>query len=204
MFYTARPLGRRWMLRADRRPTTLDPHRAVDPHTMHNFDSALSAAPAWLRQKYGAVCGKNVTRTSWRDRSDTTTISDGAPDCGGGASVLAAPGAPVAASDDEGGDPDPEPEPHRRAHRYTQRTHDPRGARLLPLSRVTADTSLPRSSIYALIQKGAFPPPLKIGRSSRWLADEIDAWLSERVASRDGPAPRTHQPSTTWTTGLAR
>ncbi|WP_409438259.1 helix-turn-helix transcriptional regulator [Scandinavium sp.] len=34
--------------------------------------------------------------------------------------------------------------------------------------------------IYAQIQKGQFPKPLKLGRSSRWKYSEICDWL-ERV-----------------------
>ena len=42
-----------------------------------------------------------------------------------------------------------------------------------------------RSRIYALIDEGKFPSPIKIGRSSRWLKAEIDAWIAEQVAARE-------------------
>ncbi|AHK20253.1 AlpA family protein [Yersinia ruckeri] len=35
--------------------------------------------------------------------------------------------------------------------------------------------------IYRLIKDGAFPKPIKLGRSSRWLQSEVEAWLQERI-----------------------
>jgi len=49
-----------------------------------------------------------------------------------------------------------------------------------------ADTAsligMSRSSIYAMLsdQAANFPRPLKIGRRTRFLADEIDAWIASR------------------------
>ncbi len=34
-----------------------------------------------------------------------------------------------------------------------------------------------RSTIHAWVQKGLFPEPIKLGRSSRWLTSEVDAWI---------------------------
>ncbi|WP_313080514.1 MULTISPECIES: AlpA family transcriptional regulator [Enterobacteriaceae] len=36
--------------------------------------------------------------------------------------------------------------------------------------------------IYRLIKGGIFPKPIKLGRSSRWLQSEVEAWLQERIA----------------------
>ncbi|WP_370602822.1 helix-turn-helix transcriptional regulator [Escherichia coli] len=36
--------------------------------------------------------------------------------------------------------------------------------------------------IYRLIKDGIFPKPIKLGRSSRWLQSEVEAWLQERIA----------------------
>jgi prophage regulatory protein len=41
-----------------------------------------------------------------------------------------------------------------------------------------------RSRVYALIDEGDFPPPIKIGRSSRWLKSEIDSWIAAQAAAR--------------------
>lgn len=49
---------------------------------------------------------------------------------------------------------------------------------------LAAYVAMGRSRIYALINEGKFPRPLKIGRSSRWLKSEIDMWISEQVAAR--------------------
>ncbi|EEW1631421.1 AlpA family transcriptional regulator [Escherichia coli] len=39
--------------------------------------------------------------------------------------------------------------------------------------------------IYRLIKDGIFPKPIKLGRSSRWLQSEVEAWLQARIdASR--------------------
>ncbi|MFB4494370.1 helix-turn-helix transcriptional regulator [Enterobacter hormaechei subsp. oharae] len=35
--------------------------------------------------------------------------------------------------------------------------------------------------IYKLIKDGTFPKPIKLGRSSRWLKSEVEAWLQERI-----------------------
>ena len=51
------------------------------------------------------------------------------------------------------------------------------GPRLLPFHEVRAQVSLCRTSIYEMIGRGAFPKPAKIGRASRWLSTEIDAWV---------------------------
>lgn len=39
---------------------------------------------------------------------------------------------------------------------------------------------------YKLIQDGFFPKPIKLGRSSRWLKSEVEAWMQQRISnSRD-------------------
>lgn len=51
---------------------------------------------------------------------------------------------------------------------------------------VEARTGLSRSTIYAKIAQGCFPRPVKLGeRAVGFIASEIDAWLSKRVAARD-------------------
>ena len=49
---------------------------------------------------------------------------------------------------------------------------------------VQARTGLPKSSIYALMAKGAFPKPIKIGaRAVGWLDSDIDAWIEAQVSA---------------------
>lgn len=40
-----------------------------------------------------------------------------------------------------------------------------------------------RSTIYAWISQGRFPCPRKLGRSSRWLVSEVDAWVRARTGA---------------------
>ena len=55
--------------------------------------------------------------------------------------------------------------------------------RLLKINEVMDRTSLSRSTIYALIEKGKFPSQRKLGRKcSRWVESEIDAWTREIAA----------------------
>lgn len=48
-------------------------------------------------------------------------------------------------------------------------------------------TGLPRSTIYARIQQGTFPKPIKISEKSvGWLENEIAEWQQARIKVRDG------------------
>lgn len=52
---------------------------------------------------------------------------------------------------------------------------------------VEVSTGLSRSSIYRLAANGQFPKPISLGpRAVGWRADEIDRWIEERTAARDG------------------
>lgn len=53
--------------------------------------------------------------------------------------------------------------------------------RLLKLRDVEEAVGLCRASIYARIQSGEFPAPVKIGRSSRWPATEVDQWIDSQI-----------------------
>src|SRR5262249_1728924 len=57
-------------------------------------------------------------------------------------------------------------------------------SRLLSFDDVRARVSLSRTTLYALIRSNAFPEPVKIGRSSRWLASEIERWVGGLAVSR--------------------
>jgi prophage regulatory protein len=65
----------------------------------------------------------------------------------------------------------------------------PDGERLLPIDEVVARTSLSRSEIYRRIALGEFPHPIRLSGSTRsrggrvaFVASEIDAWITARVA----------------------
>jgi len=51
---------------------------------------------------------------------------------------------------------------------------------LLRLPRVMQETALGRSSIYAAISEGRFPPPVRIGRRAvAWRKEDIEAWKAK-------------------------
>src|SRR5689334_7770116 len=57
--------------------------------------------------------------------------------------------------------------------------------RLIKLPDVERLTGLRRSAIYERIQRGAFPPSVKVGkRSSTWSEAAIQAWIADRVTGR--------------------
>lgn len=57
--------------------------------------------------------------------------------------------------------------------------------RFLRRPAVEAITGLSRSTIYSLMQSGAFPRPVRIGdRAVAWPEVEIEAWISERLQDR--------------------
>lgn len=134
----------------------------------------------------------------------STAISNGMPNCGGGdistdvagASTGVTDGPEVAASDDDdGGDGDGEParrSPLKKPspsgkHRNVTATADafqsPHSL-LWALPAVTNSVAICRSQLYLLIQRGEFPEPIKLGRSSRWLASEVHAWVHQKAATR--------------------
>ncbi|EKK3982101.1 AlpA family transcriptional regulator [Cronobacter sakazakii] len=56
---------------------------------------------------------------------------------------------------------------------------------LVDMRFITKLTGLTDKWFYKLIKDGAFPKPVKLGRSSRWLQSEVEAWLQARIdASR--------------------
>jgi len=63
-------------------------------------------------------------------------------------------------------------------------------AEILRRPEVSRRTGLGRSAIYAAIQEGRFPRPVKIGpRAVGWVLAEIDTWCVERIKARDRAEP---------------
>lgn len=58
------------------------------------------------------------------------------------------------------------------------------GPVLMTLDEVCDLTRRSSSTIYADMDKGIFPEPLKLGSSSRWLKTEVLAYIAEQVAKR--------------------
>ncbi len=58
--------------------------------------------------------------------------------------------------------------------------------KLLRLPEVESVTGVRRSYIYAKIQTGDFPKPVKIGpKATAWPSSEIQDWIAARIAERD-------------------
>ncbi len=53
----------------------------------------------------------------------------------------------------------------------------------LRLRDVLAQTGDSKSGLYKMIKDGQFPAPFHVGRSSRWLQCDVDAWLAARSGS---------------------
>lgn len=53
---------------------------------------------------------------------------------------------------------------------------------LVTMAFITQFTGLTDKWFYKLIKDGEFPKPIKLGRSSRWLESEVEAWLQQRIA----------------------
>ena len=56
---------------------------------------------------------------------------------------------------------------------------------LLPLKDVRARVGIGTAAIYDRMAKGTFPKPCKVGTRSLWVESEIEAWVAERIASRN-------------------
>ena len=77
--------------------------------------------------------------------------------------------------------------------------------RLLRRPEVESITGLSRAGIYAKMQKGEFPAPVRLGSNSvAWRVADIEAWIeslpparlgrSSRAASRAAADPETNTP----------
>lgn len=56
--------------------------------------------------------------------------------------------------------------------------------RFLRLPEVTHVTGLSKATIYRQAKSGEFPSPRKIGaRASAWLSNEVEAWMTARLAT---------------------
>lgn len=126
-------------------------------------------------------CAKMAKTWAAQERATSLkslSITDDMPEAGGGGASAAGVAPEVAASDDDdGGDPDPEPA-RRRPHQHTF------APALLGFASVSHYVGFGRSRIYQLINAGEFPPPVKIGKSSRWVKAEIDSWIGSHSAQR--------------------
>ena len=125
--------------------------------------------------------GTLFRKSTGRDHAPALSISDDMPEAGGGGESAAAP--EVAASDDDDGDGDGDPDSDRRRPR-SKTSHPSFPPALLAFEPLSHYVSFGRSRIYQLIAAGEFPQPIKVGKSSRWVKAEIDAWISKQATSQ--------------------
>ena len=53
--------------------------------------------------------------------------------------------------------------------------------RLLRRTEITALTGLARTTIYDMVRRGDFPPPLRLSRNyAAWREDDVQDWLNSR------------------------
>lgn len=57
---------------------------------------------------------------------------------------------------------------------------------LVDMAFITTYTEMTDKWFYKLISEGLFPKPIKLGRSSRWLKSEVEAWVQQRIAYSRG------------------
>ena len=56
--------------------------------------------------------------------------------------------------------------------------------------KVEEKTGLRRSAIYEAMRDGRFPKPVRLlsANSVAWVAAEVETWIKQRIAERDGEA----------------
>ena len=63
---------------------------------------------------------------------------------------------------------------------------DPPEDRIYRLPEVLERTGLKKSSIYAMVEEGRFPPPVQLTpRAIGWHAHEVKAWIRSRKKTTD-------------------
>ncbi|MEQ5185872.1 AlpA family phage regulatory protein [Providencia alcalifaciens] len=55
---------------------------------------------------------------------------------------------------------------------------------LIDIKKITQLIGMTDKWIYSLIQKQAFPKPIKMGRSSRWRLSDIEQWIDEQAIAK--------------------
>ena len=57
--------------------------------------------------------------------------------------------------------------------------------RFIKIQEVLTMTGVGKTYVYKCIAEGKLPKPIKLGRSSLWLLDEVVSWMEEQIKSRD-------------------
>lgn len=53
--------------------------------------------------------------------------------------------------------------------------------KMVDMAFITDFTGLTDKWFYKQISEGLFPKPIKLGRSSRWMQSEVEAWVQQRI-----------------------
>ena len=59
--------------------------------------------------------------------------------------------------------------------------------RFIDLEEVKFITGLSKTQVYRLIQRGDFPPQIKLGSSSRWLLSSVENWMMKKTTNENQP-----------------
>ena len=86
----------------------------------------------------------------------------------------------------------PETQPAQFTHGATPKPYDgrvtvtpARPGKLIRLPIVEDRTGLGKSSVYAGVRAGTFPPPVRLSaRAVAWRESDIDQWIAERTTAR--------------------
>ncbi len=58
---------------------------------------------------------------------------------------------------------------------------------ILRLPAVLERTGLSRSTVYLMVSKNKFPPPVSLGeRAVGWVESQIDQWVDEKITASQG------------------
>lgn len=57
---------------------------------------------------------------------------------------------------------------------------------LIPITEVTRQAGLSRTSVYERVAAGTFPQPCRLGTNTRWSEREVQDWIAQRLAERPG------------------
>ena len=67
----------------------------------------------------------------------------------------------------------------------------PQKPSLLRLPQVMQRSGYKKSKIYKAVAAGTFPAPIKDGRTTSWIEEEVDAWIRALIKrARATPAPQ--------------
>lgn len=53
--------------------------------------------------------------------------------------------------------------------------------KMVDMKFITEFTGSTDKWFYKLIKLGEFPKPIKLGRNSRWMQSEVEAWVQQRI-----------------------